>query len=173
MSPLANQKASYIAVRKRLYTAPPKPKAPEPEVIAEPEPIRPAIVFNPVVETVEETMDDGAERCTSKEILRQVAESFGMTVGELIGGQRSARHVSARAIAAHRMRRKCPAPSLPVIGRLMGDRDHTTILHLIRVYDENGQKRFPYGQQNRIYRALQKEAATHGWNRLDGERVPK
>lgn len=67
-------------------------------------------------------------------IIRQVQAKHKLGRGEMLGRQRSARVVLARQEAAWRMKRETTL-SLPQIGRKLGGRDHTTILHNIRQYE--------------------------------------
>lgn len=64
-------------------------------------------------------------------LLREVAQSHGLTVRDLRGDRRSAPYVRARREAIVAIKAAFPAISLPRIGSLMG-RDHTTILHHLR-----------------------------------------
>ena len=56
------------------------------------------------------------------------APAFGMGVDELIGRGRSARVAMQRQIVMYLMREETGA-SLPQVGAMLGDRDHTTIIH--------------------------------------------
>lgn len=62
-------------------------------------------------------------------ILAQVAADHGCTVPDLLGRDRSRHLVAARIDAAHRLRDL--DLSTPEIGRLLGGRDHTTILNAL------------------------------------------
>lgn len=64
-------------------------------------------------------------------ILREVAKEFDVPVNDL-RGKSQARHISGpRQIAYLRLRDETNL-SYPVIGRVMGDRDHTTVMHGIK-----------------------------------------
>lgn len=63
-----------------------------------------------------------------KDIQRAVCREYGITFAELIGPQRSLKFVYPRHLAMH-LASKLSGQSLPAIGRLFGDRDHTTVLH--------------------------------------------
>jgi len=69
-----------------------------------------------------------------RRIVAWVADRYGFTPEEIYGKRRSPDIVRARHLAiqmiAHSKRLKCM--SLPEIGRRMGGRDHTTILHAAR-----------------------------------------
>jgi chromosomal replication initiator protein len=65
----------------------------------------------------------------SAEIIQQVvARRFGLTPDALSGKRRDKETARARAIAMHLMR-ELTETSLPGIGRVFGDRDHTTVMH--------------------------------------------
>jgi chromosomal replication initiator protein len=73
-------------------------------------------------------------------IVQQVADEHGFTLAQLVGP--SPRHDLARArfCAWYRIRnevrfRNLP-PSLPQIGKWFGGRDHTSILHGLRRYEQ-------------------------------------
>lgn len=72
------------------------------------------------------------------DVIETVANETGITVAALCGHCRSARLVSARAVAAHRLRDA--GLSLPRIGRAIGGRDHTTIMHCLRHYTPEGER---------------------------------
>jgi hypothetical protein len=65
------------------------------------------------------------------DIKRKVAELHGITVEELSCHRREARLVRARQIAIYLVK-ELTQKSFPEIGRLFGNRDHTTILHSCR-----------------------------------------
>jgi len=69
-----------------------------------------------------------------KRIVYEVATKHHITVAELIGGQRSSPIVAARHEAMYRMKTET-AMNLPAIGRRLGGRDHTTVLHGVRRYE--------------------------------------
>lgn len=50
----------------------------------------------------------------------------------LLGPRRSRVYSRPRQMVMHIAREKCPHLSLPSIGRLLGGRDHTTIMHGVR-----------------------------------------
>ena len=63
-------------------------------------------------------------------IQRVVAEEFSITVEDLISPRRMKELLKPRMIAIYLARQFRP-DSLPTIGRLFGDRDHTTIKHSV------------------------------------------
>ncbi|HEX6229368.1 MAG TPA: chromosomal replication initiator protein DnaA [Solirubrobacterales bacterium] len=72
-----------------------------------------------------------AERAPVTEIQEQVALAFGVTRAELIGPRRAAAILRARQVAIL-LTRELTELSLPEIGRLHGNRDHSTILNSLR-----------------------------------------
>lgn len=63
-------------------------------------------------------------------IIAQVSLSTGVGVTDMISPRRNAESVRARHIAIHLIRRMTDL-SFPKIGLVMGDRDHTTIMHAL------------------------------------------
>ena len=70
-----------------------------------------------------------------KQIIEETAEKHGIAVSELIGESRCKHYVIARQEAAYRIRKEC-GYGLPRIGKLLGGRDHTTILHACRAHEK-------------------------------------
>ena len=71
-------------------------------------------------------------RVTGRQVIDFVAERHGLTFQQMTGQQRIISIARPRQIAMYVMREVCPHLSLPAIGRLLGGRDHTTILHGIQ-----------------------------------------
>ena len=70
-----------------------------------------------------------------REIIDQVAAKHGFTYLEMVGRRRTADVVRARQEAYWRCMRETVF-SVPTIGRHFGGRDHTTVLHGVRVHAE-------------------------------------
>jgi chromosomal replication initiator protein len=68
---------------------------------------------------------------TVEKIQERVAESFGISRAELVGGTRAATPLRARQVAIL-LTREMTDLSLPQIGRLYGNRDHSTIHNSLR-----------------------------------------
>jgi chromosomal replication initiator protein len=68
---------------------------------------------------------------TVEEIQQRVADGFGISRAELVGGSRAATPLRARQVAIL-LTREATDLSLPQIGRLYGGRDHSTILNALR-----------------------------------------
>lgn len=66
------------------------------------------------------------------DIIALVAAKHGVMPGDIRGPSRNRRIVAARWDAIAQVRRMRPDLSLPVIGRMFGGRDHTTISHALR-----------------------------------------
>lgn len=66
-------------------------------------------------------------------IIRDVCVKHGLTKTELLSARRMRTLVVARHEAMYRMSKET-SMSLPMIGRRLGGRDHTTVLHGIRKY---------------------------------------
>jgi len=71
-----------------------------------------------------------------QKIMYEVAIKHGVRVSDLRGPSRTKRFVIARQEAMWEIRNRRPTFSLPQIGRLFGKRDHTTVLHGIRVHQK-------------------------------------
>jgi len=87
------------------------------------------------LEIARQAMNDhlgrGARPPTVEEIERCAGAYFGLTVTDLRGSSKNRTIVLARNVAMH-LARKHTGMSLPEIGRLMGGKDHTTVLHACR-----------------------------------------
>jgi hypothetical protein len=66
------------------------------------------------------------------QIVDAVALECGVSRSHILGTYRRARIVRARHLAMYLVGETSPELSLPVLGRLFGGRDHTTVLHAIR-----------------------------------------
>jgi hypothetical protein len=66
------------------------------------------------------------------QIVDAVALECGVSRSHILGTYRRARIVRARHLAMYVVEETSPQISLPVLGRLFGGRDHTTVLHAIR-----------------------------------------
>lgn len=70
-------------------------------------------------------------RVTMAEIAQRVAEKHRIEVGDLKGQSRKRYIAWPRQEAMHEMH-AATSQSLPAIGRFLGGRDHTTVLHGVR-----------------------------------------
>lgn len=69
---------------------------------------------------------------TGKSVAEFVADFYGLTMEDLRSDTRKRDVARPRQVAMFLMRELCPHLSLPAIGRLLGGRDHTTILWGVR-----------------------------------------
>lgn len=76
----------------------------------------------------------GSDPFAAQRILRAVAIAHGLTVRDLTGPRRHKNLVRARHHAMWEIKQNTGL-SLPQIGRLLGGRDHTTVIHGLRQYE--------------------------------------
>ena len=72
---------------------------------------------------------------TMMQIVKEVAEKHGVTVLDLMSNRRFKKITTARQEFCYRARYETPR-SLPEIGRFLGGKDHTTILHAVKRHAE-------------------------------------
>ncbi|RYE38415.1 MAG: hypothetical protein EOP21_12240, partial [Hyphomicrobiales bacterium] len=70
----------------------------------------------------------------ARQIMRECCDKHEITMSEMVGPHRFAIIVRARQEAAYRMLHETKL-SLTQIGKKLGDRDHTTILHSVRAHE--------------------------------------
>ncbi|MGV6875899.1 helix-turn-helix domain-containing protein [Pseudochelatococcus sp. B33] len=129
MSETASQIISnYRRVRSVFWQDPPKVVN-----VAPPEPPKRDIID---LASYPYTIDDHDEIMPrrGRAIVAEVAHRHGVTMTDIVSHRRDARSSLARHIAMWRMHRETPL-TMPQIGRILGGRDHTTILHGIRKID--------------------------------------
>lgn len=68
-------------------------------------------------------------RIPGRVVIEHVARHYGLTQAEITGESRRYIYARPRQVAMYLMREFCPHLSYPAIGRLLGGRDHTTVLH--------------------------------------------
>ncbi|MGB3148192.1 MAG: chromosomal replication initiator protein DnaA [Paracoccaceae bacterium] len=74
-------------------------------------------------------------KITVDDIQRQVSEHFNIRLADMIGPKRTRTVARPRQIAMY-LSKQLTTRSLPDIGRRFGGRDHTTIMHGVRVIEE-------------------------------------
>lgn len=74
-------------------------------------------------------------KITIEEIQRKVSEHFSIRLSDMIGPKRTRTIARPRQIAMY-LSKQLTTRSLPDIGRRFGGRDHTTIMHGVRVIEE-------------------------------------
>lgn len=89
------------------------------------------VVPLPVPHTTDKVL---SKRPTLRMIVEQVASFYGVTLVDLYSQRRSLNIVRPRQVAMWLCRR-LTLRSLPQIGHVIGDRDHTTVLHGCRTID--------------------------------------
>lgn len=69
---------------------------------------------------------------SARAVIADEERSCGLGAGLIYSASRTKAAVAARARAAARLRRGFPDASLPKIGIWLGERDHTTVMHLLK-----------------------------------------
>lgn len=77
-------------------------------------------------------------RTAAQNVIADIAEQHGYSFSSVLDRSRDRRRVAVRAIIAHRLYGL--GLSLPQVGRVMGGRDHTTILHMLRSHTPEGER---------------------------------
>lgn len=146
-------KDHYRAVRKRMQRAVQSPvvslnaiKWPEPAPPPEPDWSLMALLVEeppaaPSILTLENT-DEARPPLRRGDVMRAVAVAAGLSVSEMRSHLRTAPLVAARFVYYVIARRYCGA-SLPQIGRAVGGRDHSTVLHGLRMGAERFRELYP------------------------------
>lgn len=75
-------------------------------------------------------------RTTSREIIADFCLRNDLSVKDILGPSRMRYVAWPRQELMYEIYTRCPHLSLPAIGRVLGGRDHTTILHGIRAHCE-------------------------------------
>ena len=93
------------------------------------------------------------DRTRMRRILAEVAAEADIPVSLLVAKHRSRRNVAlrmAQSLAAYRLYTETRL-SFPAVGKLMGGRDHTTVLHLVRRYCKDTGKPWPKLEKRGIW----------------------
>ena len=149
MSALMEQHERWSEARERLWPVarsaprlrlvpPPEPPAPIPEMVVLPQLIDRhgwPIYCEPVPYDQFDGQMVTPPRITWKQIALQVAAKHKVSLIDIRSPRRDRPTVRARHEAFWRMKQETRL-SLPQIGRFMGGRDHTTVLHGIRKHEE-------------------------------------
>ena len=134
---LAELHAHYVAVRKRVVAGPPNPaNVSRPALACQPKPARMVLslrttatgVFGPTWPSPLAGCAWMARKPSPSQIIAIAARVAGVTPDELTSARRQKALVSARRLAVVLLMRHTRLSSV-AIGRRLGDRDHTTILH--------------------------------------------
>ncbi len=87
---------------------------------------------------------------TPQAVLDTTAEMFGLTVDDLCGKSRSRPLVTARQIAMYVLR-QTTSFSYPAIGKVFGNRDHTTVMHAVsKIEGRMRERKAIYDQVNEL-----------------------
>jgi len=138
----ADMRRHYVEVRKRLGALPPRnvviPKARRNAkalyATLYDAPIGPIRVVYSEIALPSQAFDKPMS--SAQRVIDTIAREHGFSYAEITG--RSRRSVRVRAICAHRLRSL--GLSLPQIGRVMGGRDHTSILYLCNTFTPTGER---------------------------------
>lgn len=74
----------------------------------------------------------GGSFVNPKEILGIVCDVTGVSLGDMIGPRRARNLAWPRHLLCYALKHCRPDMSLPAIGRIVGRRDHTTVMHALR-----------------------------------------
>lgn len=121
-----------LAERQRALPAPVAPRAP---VIATPKPQLSQYIIPEVLSEEEIRVRENARSIrirSTANIVRAVAAYYAVAPEGIIGPRKSANFVMPRRVAMY-LARAISNKSFPEIGRFLGGRDHTTIMHGVRV----------------------------------------
>lgn len=121
-----------IVPRSRI-PAPTPPKSMVRRNLTLPKPLPPVAISPYGIEFTTEEPTGG--KATLRRICREVCERYGVTMELLMSHRRDNGVVSARQEAMWRARHET-ALSFPEIGRLMGGKDHTTVIYGVRRHAE-------------------------------------
>lgn len=106
---------------------PVKPEKPAPQAMRPAEPVK-AI---PVVSEVPRKPD---RIVTSGDVVATIAHDYGFSVADVLRKDRRRETVKARNACAHALKQR--GNSFPAIGRILGGRDHSTIIHGIYRFEK-------------------------------------
>ncbi len=82
-----------------------------------------------------DTLRQSERKVTIDEIIRKVADHFNLRMSDLLSERRSRSVARPRQVAMY-LAKTLTSKSLPEIGRRIGGRDHTTVIHAVRKIEE-------------------------------------
>lgn len=131
MSYLMDLHQHYKQVRNRINGIKPveivfEPPAPEPELEPEPPPAPEVVWVDP--------LPNVAACIEVKRKILDILEEHNMSWKEAMSRTRTPRHLAVRTQVYLMLKER--GWSYPRIGRLCGKRDHTTVLHSVRLYEQ-------------------------------------
>jgi chromosomal replication initiator protein len=86
-------------------------------------------------DTLKDVLAAGDRTITIDEIKREVAAYFGIKITDLVSKRRTQNLVYPRQLAMH-LCRQLTSSSLPVIGKMFGGRDHSTVIHSLNMISQ-------------------------------------
>ncbi|RXW32715.1 chromosomal replication initiator protein DnaA [Propioniciclava flava] len=113
-------------------------------------------------EVLKDLIPEGLEtQITPPLIMTQTANYFNITIDDLCGPARTHVLVTARQIAMY-LCRELTDFSLPAIGRLFGNRDHTTVMHANKkIRQLMAERRTIYNQVTELTNRIKQAASAH------------
>lgn len=91
------------------------------------------------VEILKNTLNDKEKKVTPNSILKIVSDYYGVNVTELKSKKRTNAIARPRQISMY-LCRSLTSMSLPEVGRLLGDRDHSTVIHACKQVEDRKEK---------------------------------
>lgn len=91
------------------------------------------------VEILKNTLIDKEKKVTPSSILKVVSDYYGVNVTELKSKKRTNAIARPRQISMY-LCRNLTSMSLPEVGRLLGDRDHSTVIHACKQVEDRKEK---------------------------------
>ncbi len=140
MTELERQQAHYKEVRARILGAKPKLRS-QSDVVktvvrgAAYKPLRPLWTQKPVqfdAHLIAYWKWMAEQSSPKRAYIRQRAEELGFTFDEIVGDGRTRRLVAARHLIIWEVKTIWPSTTWPELGRILGGRDHTTIMYSYR-----------------------------------------
>lgn len=119
----------YAEVKRRLHGDAPR-RVKVAAKILPPKPVAPVII-DPRIRR---------RRITADEIIRRVAKWYGVTPKEIKSERGRKRIIKAKQCAMYWIKRRLGL-EYTVVGRIMGGRDHTTIMHGVKAHKATRDKR--------------------------------
>ena len=86
-------------------------------------------------ECLQDVLRSSEKKITVEEILRKVSDHYNIRLSDLIGPKRLRTYARPRQMAMY-LAKQMTQRSLPEIGRRIGGRDHTTVMHGVRKIEE-------------------------------------
>lgn len=135
MSILHDLHKAHVARRMRWFGPERRRRVAQPRPESQPPPVSPTVDLGRLICRAEEIamgIEDSSVLPTIHipDIVRTVAEFYGITAIDLLSQRREASIIRPRHVAMY-LAKTITLLSLPAIGRRMGGRDHTTVMHAV------------------------------------------